>query len=75
LVTVFYRETDLPMGVAITPKRVPLGLLDLYSWTREPESLGQEKGSNRPLEEKESVRWVDGFARVNELAGRAARAQ
>jgi hypothetical protein len=54
--------------LAITPERVPLGLLDLYSWTREPGSLGQEKDPNRPLEEKESVRWVDGFARVNELA-------
>jgi hypothetical protein len=54
--------------LAITPERVPLGLLDLYSFTREPGSLGQERGSNRPLEEKESVRWVDGFARVNELA-------
>lgn len=54
--------------LAITPERVPLGLLDLYSFTREPGSLGQEKDSNRPLEEKESVRWVDGFARVNDLA-------
>ena len=35
---------------------------------REPGSLGREKDPNRPLEEKESVRWVDGFARVNELA-------
>jgi hypothetical protein len=51
--------------LAITPERVPLGLLDLYSFTREPGSLGQEKDSNRPLEEKESVRWVEGFARVN----------
>jgi hypothetical protein len=40
----------------------------LYSWAREPGSLGQEKDPSRPLEEKESVRWVDGFARVNELA-------
>jgi hypothetical protein len=54
--------------LALTPERVPLGLLDVYSWAREPGSLGQEKDSNRPLEEKESVRWVDGFARVNELA-------
>ena len=54
--------------LALTPDRVPLGLLDLYSWAREPGSLGQEKGANRPLEDKESVRWVDGFAHVNELA-------
>jgi hypothetical protein len=54
--------------LAITPERVPLGLLDMHSWAREPGSLGQEKDPSRPLEEKESVRWVDGFARVNELA-------
>jgi hypothetical protein len=47
--------------LAVTPDRVPLGLLDLYSWAREPGSLG---------EDKESVRWVDGFARVNALAER-----
>ncbi len=54
--------------LAVTPERVPLGLLDSYTWVREPGSLGQQKDPNRPLEEKESVRWVDGFARVNELA-------
>jgi hypothetical protein len=54
--------------LVLTPERVPLGLLDAYSWAREPGSLGQETAPNRPLEEKESVRWVDGFARVNELA-------
>ena len=59
--------------LAVTPDRVPLGLLDLYSWAREPGSLGQDKDPNRPLEEKESVRWVDGFARVNELAERLHR--
>jgi hypothetical protein len=54
--------------LALTPERVPLGLLDLHSWVREPGSLGEEKDPNRPLEEKESLRWVDGFARVNALA-------
>jgi len=56
--------------LALTPERVPLGLLDLHRLVREPGSLGQEKDPNRPLEEKESVRWVDGFARVNALAER-----
>jgi len=54
--------------LAVTPERVPLGLLGVHRWVREPGSLGQEKDANRPLEEKESVRWVDGFACVNELA-------
>jgi hypothetical protein len=49
---------------------VPLGLLNFHSFTREPGSLGQDKDASRALEEKESVRWVDGFAKVNELAER-----
>lgn len=56
--------------LALTPERVPLGLLDLHRLVREPGSLGLEKDPNRALEEKESVRWVDGYARVNELAER-----
>jgi hypothetical protein len=43
-------------------------VLDVYSWAREPGSLGQGKDPTRPLEEKESVRWVDGYQQVNELA-------
>jgi NADPH-dependent 7-cyano-7-deazaguanine reductase QueF len=35
---------------------------------RAPGSLGQDKDPNRPLEAKESVRWVDGYRQVNELA-------
>ncbi|EIC22738.1 IS4 family transposase [Thiorhodovibrio frisius] len=54
--------------LALTPERVALGLLDLHTFTREPGSLGQDKDPLRPLEEKESVRWVDGYGRVNELA-------
>ena len=58
--------------LALTPDRLCLGLLDAHTWTREPGSLGQDKDPGRTLEEKESVRWVDGFARVNELAERLA---
>jgi hypothetical protein len=54
--------------LAVTPDRVALGVLDLYSWAREPGSLGADQAASRPLEEKESVRWVDGFANVNALA-------
>lgn len=54
--------------LVVTPERVPLGVLDWHSFVREPGSLGQPKDPARPLEDKESVRWVDGFARVNELA-------
>jgi hypothetical protein len=54
--------------LAITPDRVCLGVLDVNSYIRTPGSLGQNNDPSRPLEEKESVRWVDGYQRVNELA-------
>jgi hypothetical protein len=54
--------------LAVTPERLCLGLLNVHRWVREPGSLGQDKDPNRPLEEKESVRWVDGYRQVDELA-------
>jgi hypothetical protein len=56
--------------LAVTPERVCLGVLDAWMWTREPGSLGEKVTSNRPIEEKESLRWLEGYQRVNELAER-----
>lgn len=53
--------------LAVTPERVTLGLLDAWTWAREPGSLGEDKG-HRPIEEKESLRWLEGYRRVSELA-------
>jgi hypothetical protein len=52
--------------LAVTPERVPLGVLDLWSWSREAGSLGKDQGP-RPIEEKESLRWLEGYRRVSEL--------
>jgi hypothetical protein len=41
----------------------------VWTWARAPGSLGKDNGT-RPIEEKESIRWLEGFARVNELAER-----
>jgi len=49
--------------LAVTPEREPLGVLDAWMWAREPKA---EDGT-RPGE-KESTRWVEGYARVAELA-------
>lgn len=54
--------------LAVTPDRIPLGVLDTHTWAREPGRLGQDTAASRPLEEKESARWVEGFAQVNALA-------
>jgi len=55
--------------VAVTPERLSLGVLDAWNWSREPGSLGVKGGSHRPIEEKESIRWLEGYQRINELAG------
>lgn len=60
--------------LVVTPERVPLGVLDAWIWTREPGSLGQAKG-RRPLEEKESIRWLEGYQRVCELQARTPETQ
>lgn len=54
--------------VAVTPERLCLGVLDAWNWAREPGGLGATSGAPRPIEEKESIRWREGYQRVNELA-------
>jgi len=49
--------------IAVTPERLCLGVIDTWSWVREPGSLGKEKGK-RLIEEKESLRWLEGYRRV-----------
>jgi hypothetical protein len=48
---------------AITPQREPLGVLDAWMWARQPKGPDGTRAG-----EKESVRWLEGYARVAELA-------
>ena len=49
----------------VTPERVPLGVFDAWNWARDPEEFGADRGQ-RPIEEKESIRWLEGYQRVCE---------
>lgn len=50
---------------AVTPAREPLGVLDAWMWAREPKDAdGQRPGM------AESLRWIEGFERLAELAPR-----
>jgi hypothetical protein len=49
----------------VTPERVPLGVFDAWNWARDPEDFGTDRGQ-RPIEEKESIRWLEGYQRVCE---------
>ena len=53
--------------LAVTPDRLCLGVLDAWILVREPGSLGKIDTSTAPIEEKESVRWLEGYQRTCEL--------
>ena len=49
--------------LAATPRGVPLGLLADRTWARDPAAAGRPpaRHKRRPLAEKESARWVEGY--------------
>src|SRR5713226_4750082 len=54
--------------LAITPERVPLGLLAQATWTRPPEEAGKRATRReRPIAEKESHKWLRSVQEVNAL--------
>jgi hypothetical protein len=53
--------------LAITPERLCLGVVDQWTWARDAETHGgkdRQHRLKRSLEDKESVRWVEGYRRV-----------
>lgn len=48
---------------AVTPQREPLGILDCWMWAREKKDATGKRGGP-----KESLRWIEGYDRVAELA-------
>lgn len=54
----------------ITPERLCLGVVDLWRWVRDASDHGgkdRQDRLSRPLEQKESLRWVEGYKKVDEL--------
>lgn len=55
--------------LALTPQGLPLGLVDVQMWTRAAEEFGKrDRRKERSYEEKESVRWREGYERTCALA-------
>lgn len=51
--------------LAFTPQGIPLGLVDIQVWARDPATLGQaQRRKERPIEEKESLRWLTSYRRT-----------
>lgn len=62
----FYDHTYL----AVTPKRLCLGVVGGEQYDRDPESLGKSKErKGLPIEQKESLRWLTGYRQASQLAG------
>jgi len=54
--------------LAVSPDGTPLGFLDANLWARDPEEFGKGRNCrNRPIEEKESFKWIRGLERTEEV--------
>ncbi len=66
LSTAQQRGLLLHSTLAITPERVPLGLLAQQCWTRPPEEAGKKHTRRkRSITDKESYKWLRSVAAVN----------
>lgn len=60
--------------LAMTPQRVPLGVVAAKMWSRDPVEFAKSQKEKRlarkakPIEEKESVRWLEGYHSACALA-------
>jgi hypothetical protein len=59
-------EYLLHTSVAFTPERVNLGVLGTKLWQRPEQPVGHKR-KGKPLEAKESVRWLEGYALAGEV--------
>ncbi|MGH2371929.1 MAG: IS4 family transposase, partial [bacterium] len=58
--------------MAFTPQGTPLGLLDLQCWAREGIGHRHER-HQKPIEEKESFKWVESYQAVSTVAKRCRK--
>ncbi len=55
--------------VAFTPERLCLGTVDADTWGRDPGEFGKRRDKRtKPIQQKESYRWVQGYQRACEVA-------
>jgi hypothetical protein len=62
--------------VAFTPQRLCLGTIDANTWGRDPDEFGKAKErAQKPIQDKESYRWVLGYQRACEVAAEVPNTQ
>ena len=60
--------------MAFTAQGIPLGLLNLQCWAREGIGSRDER-HNKPIEEKESFKWIESYRTVSAVQARARHTQ
>jgi hypothetical protein len=64
------------LHLAVTPAGLPLGVVGVRTFDRTAESLGTTNGRHlKPIEEKESFRWLEGYQLATQVRHRSARTQ
>jgi hypothetical protein len=59
--------------LAVTPEGLPLGVLGMKTWARPESGLGKKhRRATLPIEEKESVKWIEGIEHLAALKARCA---
>lgn len=54
--------------LAFTEEGTPLGVLDAQCWARDPKEIGKKhQRHKKPIEEKESMKWLRSFRRVEQI--------
>ena len=62
--------------VAFTPARLCLGTIDAETWGRDPGEFGKRRQKrNKPIQAKESYRWVQAYERACEVAAELPNTQ
>ncbi len=65
----------LHANIAVTPDRLHLGVISQKFWAREKEKPGRSLREYKPLVEKESYRWIEGYRDSCELASHCKETQ
>jgi transposase-like protein/transposase Tn5 family protein len=62
--------------LAVTPERLALGLVSSHTWARDPATFRRRKKRKaKPIEQKESYRWLEGYRRACAVAAVAPQTQ
>lgn len=72
------RGINIHPMLAVTPEGLCLGVLDLWQWVRDANDHGGKDRRDRllrPLEQKESLRWVEGYKKVANLQGQVGESR